>query len=125
MTIHGIARALRASLACATLLGACAGAFASENDSHCVSVQNRTLVNRCSFPVDVGFCVENPRQTKNFFDSSEAFRCPNGGLSTLSPGRGEGNILNGRVQWWACSTAHRGKGRWRYEAGAGYRGRCA
>lgn len=94
-------------------------------DSHCVIGKNRTLFNQCDYPVDVGFCVENPQQTKNFFDSSEAFKCPDGGLSTLGPGKEEGNILNGTVQWFACSTAHRGTAGWKYVAGSGYKGHCA
>lgn len=93
-------------------------------DSHCVVEKNRTLFNQCDYPVDVGFCVENPQQTKNFFDSSDAFKCPNGGLSTLLPGREEGNVLNGTVHWFACATKHRGAAKWSYVPGSGYRGNC-
>ena len=108
------------------LLGAMqAHAAGDGTDSHCVIGKNRTLFNQCDYPVDVGFCVENPQQTKNFFDSSDAFKCPGGGLSTLGPGKEEGNILNGTVHWFACSTAHRGSAGWRYVAGSGYKGHCA
>ena len=102
-----------------------AHASSDGTDSHCVVGKNRTLFNQCDYPVDVGFCVENPQQTKNFFDSSEAFKCPDGGLSTLGPGKEEGNILNGTVQWFACSTAHRGTAGWKYVPGSGYKGHCA
>ncbi|MDQ0070062.1 hypothetical protein J2W34_001836 [Variovorax boronicumulans] len=102
-----------------------AHASSDGTDSHCVVGKNRTLFNQCDYPVDVGFCVENPQQTKNFFDSSEAFKCPNGGLSTLQPGKEEGNILNGTVHWFACSTAHRGSAGWKYVPGSGYKGHCA
>ncbi|MES3023438.1 MAG: hypothetical protein V4857_17885 [Pseudomonadota bacterium] len=97
---------------------------ASENDSACVMEKNSRLFNQCDFAVDVGFCVVNPKQTKNFFDSSEAFTCPNGGLSTISPGKKEGNILHGTVHWFACNVKHRGTGRWGYVEGSGYKGRC-
>lgn len=98
---------------------------ASANDSECITMRDNSLFNQCEFDVDVSFCVENPRQTKHFYDSSEAFRCPNGGLSTLGPGKKEGNILNGRVHWFACATKYRGKGgSRRYVEGSGYKGRC-
>lgn len=117
-----IRRFLIASL---LMLGALhAHASSDGTDSHCVVEKNRTLFNRCDYPVDVGFCVENPRQTQNFFDSSDAFKCPNGGLSTLLPGREEGNILNGTVHWFACATKHRGAAKWSYVPGSGYRGNC-
>lgn len=108
------------------LLGTALPALAANDgtDSHCVIGKDSTLFNQCNYSVDVGFCVENPRQTKHFFDSSEAFQCPNGGLSTLGPGKKEGNLLHGTVHWWACSTKHRGTGRWRYVEGRGYRGYC-
>lgn len=93
-------------------------------ESHCITGKNARLFNQCSYDVDVGFCVENPQQTKNFFDSSGAFTCPNGGISTLGPGKDGGNILHGRVHWWACSTKTRGTGKWRFVDGAGYRGYC-
>lgn len=101
-----------------------APAQASENDSHCVTERNNRLHNKCSYPVDVGFCVTNPQQTKNFFDGSDAFQCPNGGLSTLRPGKSEGNILHGTVHWFACNTKYRGKDRWNFVEGSGYRGYC-
>ncbi|MES2246540.1 MAG: hypothetical protein V4645_04635 [Pseudomonadota bacterium] len=118
-----IARTLALSV---FLLGTTLPALAASDgtDSHCVIGKDNTLFNQCSYSVDVGFCVENPRQTKNFFDGSDAFECPNGGLSTLGPGKKEGNILHGTVHWWACSTKHRGTGRWRYVQGRGYRGYC-
>lgn len=93
-------------------------------DSDCIVAKDGTLFNQCNYAVDVGFCVENPRQTRNFYDSSEAFRCPNGGLSTLGPGKKEGNILNGTVHWFACATKYRGGGKWGYVKGSGYRGHC-
>lgn len=99
-------------------------AMSEGSDSHCVVGKDNTLFNQCGYAVDVSFCVENPQQTKNFFDSSDAFRCPNGGLSTLGPGREEGNILHGTVHWFACNTKYRGKGRWDYVPGSGYRGHC-
>ncbi|MDP9896885.1 hypothetical protein J2W32_006093 [Variovorax boronicumulans] len=102
-----------------------AHASSDGTDSHCVVGKNRTLFNQCDYPVDVGFCVENPQQTKNFFDSSEAFKCPDGGLSTLAPGKEEGNILNGTVHWFACATTHRGTAGWKYVPGSGYKGHCA
>ncbi|MDH6167674.1 hypothetical protein M2282_002824 [Variovorax boronicumulans] len=102
-----------------------AHASSDGTDSHCVIGKNRTLFNQCDYPVDVGFCVENPQQTKNFFDSSDAFKCPGGGLSTLQAGKEEGNILNGTVHWFACSTAHRGSAGWKYVPGSGYKGHCA
>lgn len=101
-----------------------AHAMSEGSDSHCVVGKDNTLFNQCGYAVDVSFCVEKPQQTKNFFDSSDAFRCPNGGLSTLGPGREEGNILHGTVHWFACDTKYRGKGRWGYVAGSGYRGHC-
>ncbi|RIX77898.1 hypothetical protein [Acidovorax cavernicola] len=118
---------IRALITASLLFGNAAHAQAAGGDgtdSHCVTGKDNTLFNKCSYSVDVGFCVENPQQTKNFFDGSDAFRCPNGGLSTLGPGKKEGNILHGTVHWWACSTKHRGTGRWRYVEGAGYRGYC-
>ncbi len=96
----------------------------SGNDSSCVEISQNTLHNQCSYAVDVSFCVESPMQTKNFFDNSDAFKCPNGGLSTLGPGKSEGNILHGRIHWFACSTKYRGKGSWKYHQGSGYRGYC-
>lgn len=115
----------RILIASALMLGAMqAHASSDGTDSHCVVGKNRTLFNQCDYPVDVGFCVENPQQTKNFFDSSDAFKCPNGGLSTLQPGSEEGNILNGTVQWFACAVSKRGTGAWKYVPGAGYMGHC-
>lgn len=94
------------------------------NASSCISEKNSRMVNICDFDVEVAFCVENPQQTKNFFDSSDAFKCPNGGLSTVPAGQSEPNILHGQVQWFACSTVDTATMQTRYEAGSGYKGKC-
>ncbi|MCY1212371.1 hypothetical protein D9M72_241050 [compost metagenome] len=101
-----------------------AHAASDGTDSHCVVGKNNSLFNQCNYSVDVGFCVENPQQTKHFYDNSKAFECPGGALIALPAGLQDGNILHGKVHWWACSIKHRAGNKWRYVEGVGYRGYC-
>jgi hypothetical protein len=101
-----------------------AHAASDGTDNHCVIGKNNSLFNQCNYSVDVGFCVENPQQTKHFFDNSKAFECPDGALIALPAGLQDGNILHGKVHWWACSTKHRGSFKWRFVEGIGYQGYC-
>jgi hypothetical protein len=94
------------------------------NASGCITLSNNRMKNTCDFNVEVAFCVENPEQTNNFYDSSDAFKCPNGGLSTIPTGETEPNILHGNVQWFACSTVDVATMRTKYDGSAGYQGRC-
>lgn len=116
----------RILVAIALVFGALhANAAASDGtDSHCVVGKNNSLFNQCNYSVDVGFCVENPQQTKHFYDNSKAFECPGGALIALPAGLQDGNILHGKVHWWACSIKHRAGNKWRYVEGVGYRGYC-
>jgi hypothetical protein len=101
-----------------------AHAASDGTDNHCVIGKNNSLFNQCNYSVDVGFCVENPQQTKHFFDNSKAFECPGGALIALPAGLQDGNILHGKVHWWACSIKHRAGNKWRYVEGIGYQGYC-
>lgn len=94
------------------------------NASSCIEEKNARLVNTCGYDVVVAFCVENPQQTKSFFDNSKAFECPNGGLTTVSVGKAEPNVLHGQLKWFACSTIDIATMKTRYGSGSGYDGRC-
>lgn len=72
------------------------------NANACISLRGNQIVNTCSKMVWVTFCVTDPRQTKNFFDSSDAFKCPNGGLENISGHGANGLIWHGWVHYFAC-----------------------
>ncbi|RQO35979.1 hypothetical protein DBR37_06420 [Herminiimonas sp. KBW02] len=78
------------------------------NANSCISLRGNQLANNCGKPVVIAFCVLNPRQTKNFFDSSAAFQCPNGGLETIGANSRNGLIWHGQVMYYACYTSEMG-----------------
>lgn len=72
------------------------------NANACIGLRGNQLVNNCSRGVWITFCVLNPRQTKNFFDSSDAFKCPSGGLEQISSNSANGLVWHGEVNFFAC-----------------------
>lgn len=72
------------------------------NATACIALSGNQLANNCSRGVWITFCVLNPRQTKNFFDSSEAFECPKGGLESISGNGRNGLVWHGWVMFYAC-----------------------
>lgn len=78
------------------------------NANSCISLRGNQIANNCGKPVVIAFCVLNPRQTKNFFDSSGAFQCPNGGLETIGGNSRNGLIWHGQVMYYACFTSEMG-----------------
>lgn len=72
------------------------------NANSCIGLRGNQLVNNCSKAVYIAFCVSNPRQTKNFFDASDAFKCPNGGLESIPANSANGLIWHGYVHFFAC-----------------------
>lgn len=97
-----------------------------DNASGCMRLEaNGRLRNMCNETMDVWFCVQNPQQTQNVFDNSNAFRCPSGGLIAVSPGNTSANILYGEIMWFACSTRHRGTSAAKFDMSRGaFMGRC-
>lgn len=97
------------------------------NASNCIVVSNSQMLNTCNFSVEVSFCVDNPKQTKSFFDSSDAFKCPNGGFTTVPAGKKEPNVLHGDVRWFACSSVDMATMHTKltqFPGGHGYQGQC-
>lgn len=72
------------------------------NANACIGLRGNQLVNNCPMGVWIAFCVLNPQQTKNFFDSSDAFKCPAGGLELISGNSANGLIWHGSVNFFAC-----------------------
>lgn len=72
------------------------------NANSCIGLRGNQLANKCSREVVITFCVVNPRQTKNFFDGSDAFKCPNGGLENISGNGANGLVWHGWVMFFAC-----------------------
>ncbi len=72
------------------------------NANACIGLRGNQLVNNCSRGVWITFCVLNPRQTKNFFDSSDAFKCPSGGLEQISGNSANGLVWHGEINFFAC-----------------------
>jgi hypothetical protein len=72
------------------------------NANACVGLSGNQLVNNCSKAIWIAFCTLNPRQTQNFFDSSDAFKCPKGGLESISGNGRNGLVWHGWVQFFAC-----------------------
>lgn len=77
----------------------------------CVSNRGNQITNVCNIAMDISACVISPEQTKNFFDGSSAFECPNGGLFTLGPSQSDGNLIHGVVSFFACPSSERGTSR--------------
>lgn len=97
------------------------------NANSCISLRGNQIVNTCSKMVWVTFCVTDPRQTKNFFDSSDAFKCPNGGLENISGNRANGLIWHGWVHYFACYADDIGTMKtnfWQDRYGGSYHGLC-
>ncbi|MES3021983.1 MAG: hypothetical protein V4857_10415 [Pseudomonadota bacterium] len=85
------------------------------NANSCIALSGNQLVNNCAKAVWVTFCVTNPKQTKNFFDSSGAFTCPtHGGLERISGNGRNGLVWHGWVHFFACEENDIGtmKTRW-------------
>lgn len=76
------------------------------NANSCISLRGSQLVNNCSKGVWIEFCVTNPRQTANFFDGSDSFRCPKkGGLDSIAANSVYGLVLHGWIKYFACFSS--------------------